>query len=310
MANTTFRKHGLEFVDHKLSAGQLEVSELAADARALVYGAPGSGKTTALKKLYLNQVKKRGLKAHNVLAITASRDAANLLRDELALANHGATAGPMARTLASFAFSILREAALKDGTRSPELINGSEQDRIIKQLLEQEVEAGLSADWPKHVREGVLSLSGFRAEVRELFTVCLERGVSPAELRSLGVAQGQQIWVAASNVFERYLEVLATPANDNRHDPSNLLSKANELLAEKPWAPFVADLKLVGTAENDLVHSRSNPPILEVAERGVPLARNRWEVERVPVILAISADLLRDFDRPFATDRLDDVLDC
>jgi superfamily I DNA/RNA helicase/RecB family exonuclease len=245
MANTTFRKHGLEFVDHKLSAGQLEVSELAADARALVYGAPGSGKTTALKKLYLNQVKKHGLKAHNVLAITASRDAANLLRDELALANHGATAGPMARTLASFAFSILREAALKDGTRSPELINGSEQDRIIKQLLEQEVEAGLSADWPKHVREGVLSLSGFRAEVRELFTVCLERGVSPAELRSLGEAQGQQIWVAASSVFERYLEVLATPANDNRHDPSTLLSKATELLAEKPWAPFVADLKLV-----------------------------------------------------------------
>ena len=245
MANTTFRKHGLEYVEHKLSAGQLEVSELAADARALVYGAPGSGKTTALKSLYLNQIKKHGLKAHNVLAITASRDAANLLRDELALANRSATAGPMARTLASFAFSILREAALKDGTRSPELINGSEQDRIIKQLLEQEVEAGLSADWPKHVREGVLSLSGFRAEVRELFTVCLERGVTPAELRSLGEAQSQQIWVAASRIFERYLEVLATPANDNRHDPSTLLSKAAELLAEKPWAPFVADLKLV-----------------------------------------------------------------
>ena len=245
MANTTFRKHGLEYVEHELSAGQMAVSELPANARAVVYGAPGSGKTTALKKLYLNQIQLHGLKTHNVLALTANRDSANSLRDELALANGGATAGPMARTLASFAFSILRDAALKDGTRSPELINGSEQDRIIKQLLEDEVANGLSADWPEHVKPGVLALSGFRAEVRELFTVCLERGVSPEELRSLGTKQGQQIWVAISGIFERYLEVLATPANDNRHDPSTLLTKAAELLLTREWAPFVGDIKLV-----------------------------------------------------------------
>ena len=245
MANTTFRKHGLEYVKHELSPTQRSVSELPANAKALVYGAPGSGKTTALKELYLKLINERGLAAHQVLALTANRDSANLLRDELAIANRGATAGPMARTLASFAFSILRDAALKDGTRSPELINGSEQDRIIKQLLELEVTNGLSVDWPDHVKAGVLGLSGFRAEVRELFTVCLERGVSPAELRALGVAQGQQIWVAASNIFESYLEVLATPANDNRHDPSTLLSKAAELLVTREWAPFVADIKLV-----------------------------------------------------------------
>ena len=244
MAQTTFRKHGVEYRKPELSARQLEVTELAVDSRAVVYGAPGSGKTTALKELY-RQLVKSGLKAHNVLAITASRDAANLLRDELAIANRGATAGPMARTLASFAFSILRQDALQTGTRSPELINGSEQDRILKQLLAEEVAAGRSRDWPQHVEDGVLGLSGFRAELRELFTVCLERGVTPAELRALGEAQGQQIWVGASNIFERYLEHLATPANDNRHDPSTLLIKAAELLEAKEWPEFVADIKLV-----------------------------------------------------------------
>jgi superfamily I DNA/RNA helicase/RecB family exonuclease len=244
MANTTFRKHGLEYIEHELSAGQRSVAELAADSRAVVYGAPGSGKTTALKALYLNLIKS-GLEAHNVLAITANRDAANLLRDELAIANQGATAGPMARTLASFAFSILRHDALEAGTRSPELINGSEQDRILKQLLEEEIANGVSTDWPKHIDPKVLALSGFRAELRELFTVCLERGVQPAELRSLAQSQNQEIWAGAANIFERYLEHLATPANDNRHDPSTLLIKAAELLEAKPWPAFVADIKLV-----------------------------------------------------------------
>ncbi len=244
MATTTFRKHGLEHIEYQLSATQRAVAELAASARAVVYGAPGSGKTTALKALYLNQIK-NGLQAHNVLALTANRDAANLLRDELALANQGATAGPMARTLASFAFSILRLDALEMGTRSPELINGSEQDRILKQLLADEVNAGISADWPKQVDDKVLALAGFRAELRELFTVCLERGFCAAELRELGHSQSQQIWVAASNILAKYQEHLATPANDNRHDPSTLLTKAAELLETKPWAEFVSDIQLV-----------------------------------------------------------------
>jgi hypothetical protein len=235
MANTTFRKHGLEHIEHQLSATQRAVADLDVSARAVVYGAPGAGKTTALKALCLNLIKK-GLQAHNALALTANRDAANLLRDELALANQGATAGPMARTLASFAFSILRQDALETGTRSPELINGSEQDRILKQLLEDEVKAGLSEEWPKQVDEKVLKLAGFRAELRELFTVCLERGVNAVELRALGQAQSQQIWVAAANILEKYQEHLATPANDNRHDPSTLLTKAAELLEAKEWA--------------------------------------------------------------------------
>ncbi len=244
MATTTFRKHGLEHIEHQLSATQRAVAELSASARAVVYGAPGSGKTTALKALYLNLIS-NGLKAHNVLALTANRDAANLLRDQLALANQGATAGPMARTIASFAFSILRQDALETGTRSPELINGSEQDRILKQLLADEVASGISADWPKQVEPKVLELAGFRAELRELFTVCLERGIAPAELRALGEAQSQPIWLGASNILEKYLEHLATPANDNRHDPSTLLTKAADLLEEKEWASFVSDIRLV-----------------------------------------------------------------
>ena len=240
----TFRKHGLELNKPAPWPKQAEVLALEIDSRAVVFGAPGSGKTTALKMLY-QELMSKGFAAHNILAITANRDAANLLRDELALNNGGATAGPMARTLASFAFSILREAALHDGTRSPELINGSEQDRILKQLLQEEVERGLSELWPTHIDHTVISLAGFRAELRELFTVCLEHGVSPAKLRELGQKHSQQVWVGASEILSRYLDHLATPANDNRHDPSTLLIKAAELLKGSQRPQFVTDVRMV-----------------------------------------------------------------
>lgn len=212
--------------------------------KAVVFGVPGSGKTNLLKNIYKQHLEAE-VPSHHILALAANRDSANLLRDELALMYSKATAGPMARTLASLAFSILRDEALKTGKRSPELINGSEQDRIIKKLLKQEVENGISESWPKHITQATLGLAGFRAELRELFTVCLEHQVSPEEFAALGVKQDRQVWVAASELYAKYLDVLSTPENDNRHDPSTLLAKAVELLEQHEWPEFVRDIKLI-----------------------------------------------------------------
>ena len=242
--NSTFRKHGLEPKSHVLSASALEVASLGLTDRALIYGAPGTGKTSVLKQLFLNRLAD-GVKPHEVLAITASRDAANLLRDELALAYQGATSGPMARTLSSIAFSVLREHALHEGTRAPELINGAEQDAMLKEILGAMAEQGHSSLWPKQIGKEVLALEGFRAELRELFTVCLENSILPAELVSLGRDHGQQAWEAAADVFAKYLELLETPAQDNRHDPSTLLTKAADLLLAEDWPKFVADVRMI-----------------------------------------------------------------
>ena len=243
-STTTFRKHGLEHVAHELSASALEAAALGLTDRALVYGAPGTGKTTVLKALYLNRLAE-GAKSHEILAITANRDAANLLRDELALGYGGATSGPMARTLSSFAFSILRDHALREGTRAPELITGAEQDVLLKEILAELAEGGHSPLWPDQIGKEVLALQGFRAELRELFTVCLENNITPSELGALGVKHGQKAWEASAEVFAKYLEVLEAPAQDNRHDPSTLLAKAAELLMQREWPEFASVIRMI-----------------------------------------------------------------
>jgi len=239
MSATTFRKHGLSPKKHALTASQSAVLALAVTDHAAVYGSPGSGKTAALKALFLSLLD-RGLLAHEILALTATRDSANLLRDELALEHQGATAGPMAKTISSFAFAILRENALKTGTRAPELVNGSEQDRLLRELLETSTIAG----WPEHIDQTVLGLSGFRAELRELFTVCLEHSVTPGKLRELSVS-GNSAWLPAASLFEQYLNLLQSDEFENRFDPSTLLAKAAEVLARGDVPEFVRQIKVV-----------------------------------------------------------------
>ena len=243
MTEATFYLAPTQVFSGQLSAEQLKVSNLSSNARAIVFGSPGSGKTTALRALFLQQIE-NGLDPSEILAIAGSREAANILRDELALAHQGATAGPMARTLPSFAFQVLRHQALALGLKTPELISGAEQDLILKSILSNpEIE---HLEWPKSITKQVLSLKGFRAEMRDLITVCLEHGVDPAELRALGFSGNRPEWVAASVLFEEYLQRLRMPEFENRHDASTLLAVATKLLESgEGFTTEVSAIKLV-----------------------------------------------------------------
>jgi superfamily I DNA/RNA helicase len=106
-----------------LSPSQVEVENLAPDSIAVVFGAPGVGKTQAAKALFYRLAREIG--PDNVLVLAANRESANRLRDELALGYQGATAGPLARTITSFAFGVLRMKAIQEGSKLPELISGS-----------------------------------------------------------------------------------------------------------------------------------------------------------------------------------------
>ena len=246
MVDAVFRKHGLGSVLEgiSLSDSQERVKSLGSGTNAVIYGAPASGKTTSLKALVLNRLRS-DLKPEEILVLAANRESATKLRDELALEFQGSTPGPLARTLASFSFSILREKALALGYNPPELITGSEQDQIISDLIEQFVSNELPEGWPKQLRRQVLELRGFRVELRDLITVCLEHEIEPSQLTALGEREKRIEWVASALFYESYLKRLREPANVNRHDPSTLLTVVTRELKSAVWPNLAEELKLI-----------------------------------------------------------------
>jgi superfamily I DNA/RNA helicase/RecB family exonuclease len=230
-----------------LSPSQAEVASLESDSLALVFGAPGVGKTSAVKALFHRLAGEVG--PDNVLVLAANRESANRLRDELALGFQGATAGPLARTLTSFAFGVLRMKALSEGAKLPELISGSEQDRILAQVINEVLEAGLpevSKSWPAQFNPRVIELSGFRAELRDFITVCLEHGINVSELINLGEKHEKPEWSASALFFEKYLEHVSSEDYAGRFDASSLLRIASQwLTSQSDWPSDLAAIKTV-----------------------------------------------------------------
>ncbi len=230
-----------------LSSSQLAVANLGLASVATVYGAPGSGKTEAAKALFYSAVE--NILPAQILMLAGNRDSANQLRDQLALGFQGATPGPLAKTLTSVAFGVLRLKALKEGSRLPELISGSEQDRIIAQVITDFVEGGLpevSSSWPAHFNRQVIELNGFRAELRDLITICLEHGLSASDLEKLGALHDKPEWAVSARFYEKYLAQVSTPAFESRYDASSLLRLASQWLSsEAHWPAELMDIRLI-----------------------------------------------------------------
>lgn len=209
-----------------------------------VLGVPGAGKTTEVKKRFSAAVDS-GLAADQILVLAASREAANDLRDQLALELQQATPGSLARTITSFAYGVVRIRAIQNGSALPELISGSEQDRILAELIEASIAEGLDGQgWPRHINQQVAQLAGFRAELRDLITVCLEHGIAPNALAELGAKFNRAEWVAAAKIFENYLT--AVSQFDGRFDASQLLRESADWLAScEQWPKAIEQIKLV-----------------------------------------------------------------
>lgn len=213
-----------------------------------VYASPGAGKTTLVKRRFLDALNS-GLSADQILVIAASREAANTLRDDLALSLQQATPGSLARTLTSFAFAVNRTKAIANGEALPELISGSEQDRILAEIIARQLNDaahGVGDLWPKHINAQVMQLNGFRAELRDLITACLEHGVNPEELRQLGERNKKPEWVASSALLGEYLQIVSGEEFQSRYDTTMLLREAaNWLNALAEWPTAISAIKLI-----------------------------------------------------------------
>ncbi len=231
---------------HDLTPGQQQVAQLDAASRVLVYGSPASGKTTAVIELVTNLARQNG--PDTVLAIAATRDSANSLRDQIALELQMATRGPLAKTLTSLAFSVVREHSLRQGWQEPELVSGPEQDRMLKHVIagygaSKELAPGSASfetlgqrlkglGFPSFVNAATVHLAGFRSELRDLLGVCLENGITPDELDRFGASHGVQVWQGAAHFYRDYLEHVAASKNSNRFDSATLLRAAANLVAD------------------------------------------------------------------------------
>ncbi|MEY4971162.1 MAG: hypothetical protein RLZZ404_88, partial [Actinomycetota bacterium] len=210
-----------------------------------VFASPGAGKTTEVKRRFLSAIES-GLTPDQVLVIAASREAANTLRDDLALSLQQAVPGSLARTLSSFAYAVLRVKAIAAGEVPPELISGSEQDRILAEIINGRLAAGIGDAWPKQINAQVMQLNGFRAELRDLITACLEHGVNPDELSGLGRQHQKPEWTAAAELLEEYLQKLSAVEFESRYDTTMLLREAADWLsALAEWPKAITEVKLV-----------------------------------------------------------------
>ncbi|WP_226532560.1 ATP-dependent helicase [Microbacterium paraoxydans] len=210
-------------------------------ASGVIIGAPGTGKTRTLVERVVHLLDAGDLRPEQVLALTPSRQAATALRDRIGVRIGQATPGPLARSLGSFAFQLVRGAMVRDGAEPPALLTGADQDRIIADLLAGDAEDG-RIPWPEALSSSVRASKGFRSELRAFLAECTEIRARPDELR----ASANDVWVAAADFLVEYRTVLDALRSAHR-DAADLLSEAGAILrtAEATTLGPLAPLRVV-----------------------------------------------------------------
>lgn len=206
------------------------------DGPLLVLGGPGTGKTTTLVEAVAARVAD-GIDPRRLLVLTFSRRGASRLRNRVAarIAADGRACGELSvRTFHGYAFALLRRLAARYGEPPPRLLNGPEQDLVIRELLAHD-----TVGWPVSLR-AALRTRGFAAELRDLLLRAAERGVSPDRLAAYGRELGRDDWMAAARFAREYADVLtlrdATTLGSIGYDTAELIRVATARLAADPEA--------------------------------------------------------------------------
>jgi superfamily I DNA/RNA helicase/RecB family exonuclease len=191
----------------------------------LVLAGPGTGKTTTLVEAAVARVH-RGVPVEHILMLTFSRRAAGELRDRVTARLGRTVREPVARTLHSYAFGVLRMAAVANELPAPRLLSGPEQDVILRQLV-----AGNPADrWPAALQPA-LQTRAFASELRDLLMRAVERGLDGPALAALGRARNRADWAAAGEFLAEYQNVTAL-GSPGGYDPAELIRSALSVLED------------------------------------------------------------------------------
>jgi superfamily I DNA/RNA helicase/RecB family exonuclease len=249
--------------------------EAVLDARrgrgAVVLGAPGTGKTATLIELVARAIQLDGLDPERILVLTPSRRSATALRDQLALrlADRGVgpsagrpsavLPGPLARSIASYAFGVVQADARLTGAQEPRLLSGADQDSDIAELLDrsaleavlgERAAATTGPRWPEHLGPDVRRLTAFRTELRDLLARLSEHGWSTERLRQTAERLERPEWAAVADFADEYRDSLGG-ARLGQQDPAELVRAAVGLLAAPhPAAPPPPQLVILDDAHD------------------------------------------------------------
>ncbi|MDJ1113502.1 ATP-dependent helicase [Microbacterium dauci] len=229
-----------------LDAAQRRVVDLPASANGVVIGAPGSGKTTVVVERIVALVG-GGLAPEQVMVLTPTRTAATALRDRLALAVGVATAGPLARSLAAFAFQVVRAHAVHAGDEPPRLLTGPDEDRIIADLLAGDAQDELdgASRWPTWLGTEIRATAGFRAELRAFLAELTTLGITADELEHRADRDDREVWHSLASFAREYSGVRGRMRGAHR-DAAGLIREAVGLLRDRvTGARLLSDLRAI-----------------------------------------------------------------
>ena len=202
----------------------------------LVLAGPGTGKTTTIVEAVAARID-AGIDPEQILVLTFSRKAAAELRTRITGRVARTIREPLARTFHSYAYGVLRRAALLRGDAPPRLLTSAEQDAVVAELLRGDAEEEGAVRWPDALSPA-LATAGFRTELRDLLMRATERGVGPDRLAAWGRDSGRDHWVLAAAFQEQY-ENVTTFATVSRgdasgYDPAELVRAAIAELEDDP----------------------------------------------------------------------------
>ena len=203
--------------------------------RLIVFGGPGTGKTTTLTETVVSQIKS-GVDPNSILVLTYGRERASELRDQIVIQSGANAFEPIVRTFHSLAFSIINTQVDADDPKYF-LISGAEQDSFIRELLANP-EHSPQVKWPK-VLEQALSTKGFARELRDLILRASERNFTYKKLVEKGHLLNEPWWEPAANFWKIYDEILGIrygfiSGAAKRIDSSSIISQAISDLTKKP----------------------------------------------------------------------------
>ncbi|MFG6476343.1 ATP-dependent helicase [Microbacterium sp. P06] len=227
---------------------QRTVVQLPIEASGVVIGAPGTGKTTALVAR-LRGLVDAGVAIDEVLVLTPSRQTATALRDRLAIVVGRASSGALARSMASFAYQVVRAAEVRAGEEPPQLLAASDHDRILADLLAGDIDdhaaGGAAVAWPATIGPEVRGSREFRGELRQFIAACTELDLDAVDLGRLAAARGEAGWAAAASFIREYRDAV-DQMNTRARDASDLLREASAVLHRTPSG--AEGERLLGTA--------------------------------------------------------------